>query len=318
MPRREAERILRTMVSRARHAELFAYDDRKRNLSPPKERIEPQVLPISIQLGLGSFTYVKSLSNNPDSASRRDRGWCGHPNGMECVMYRQVNNNRYLGGGTEYTPVKVAVAQSGQLDALVALERIGVRLNFARNQEIYAEGDNAGCWYKVVSGTVRISKLLADGRRYVAEFCFAGDCFGLDNTGERPFSAEAVSDAVVMRLPRHASEQLIDANPALARLLRETMMRDLANAYGRMLLLGRMTAAERVAAFLIEMFERCDRAKRLDLPMSRNDIADYLGLTIETVCRVLSGFKRDGMITIPNAHSIELTDREALETAAEA
>ncbi|MBV8122357.1 MAG: helix-turn-helix domain-containing protein [Alphaproteobacteria bacterium] len=233
-------------------------------------------------------------------------------------MYRQVDNNGYLGGRAEFPATNIAVAQSGQLDAIVALERIGTRLTFARNQEIYAEGDSTGCWYKVISGTVRISKLLADGRRYIAEFCFAGDCFGLDNTRERLFSAEAVGEVAVMRLPRHASEQVIDQNPALARLLRETMMRDLANAHGRMLLLGRMTAAERVATFLIEMFERCDRTKRLDLPMSRNDIADYLGLTIETVCRVLSGFKRDGIITVPNAHSIELRDREALEMAAEA
>jgi CRP/FNR family transcriptional regulator, nitrogen fixation regulation protein len=233
-------------------------------------------------------------------------------------MYRQVGNNGYQGGRAQFVASDIAVVQSGQLDALVALERIGTRLNFARNQEIYAEGDSTGCWYKVVSGTVRICKLLADGRRYIAEFCFAGDCFGLDNTGERPFSAEAVSDAVVMRLPRRASEQLVDQNPAVARLLREVMLRDLANAHGRMLLLGRMTATERVAAFLIEMCERYDRTKRLDLPMSRNDIADYLGLTIETVCRVLSAFKRDGIIAIPNAHAIELKDREALEIAAEA
>jgi CRP/FNR family transcriptional regulator, nitrogen fixation regulation protein len=112
--------------------------------------------------------------------------------------------------------------------------------------------------------TVRISKVLADGRRYIAEFCFSGDCFGLDGTGDRSFSAEAVSDALVMRLPRNTSERLIDQNTALARVLRETMLRDLANAYGRMLLLGWMTAAERVATFLIEMFDRCDRTKKIN------------------------------------------------------
>jgi CRP/FNR family nitrogen fixation transcriptional regulator len=96
------------------------------------------------------------------------------------------------------------------------------------------------------------------------------------------------------------------------------MLRDLANAHGRTLLLGRMTASERVAAFLLEMFERRDRTKALDLPMSRNDIADYLGLTIETVCRTLSAFKRDGVIGIPSPHRIELLDRDALESAREA
>jgi CRP/FNR family transcriptional regulator, nitrogen fixation regulation protein len=231
-------------------------------------------------------------------------------------MYRHFGN--YAGQG-DIAELRggAAAARSGQLDALLALERIGTRLGLARNQEIYAEGDDATCWYKVVSGTVRVSKLLADGRRYIAEFCFAGDCFGFDSARLRPFSAEAVTDAVVIRLPRNASEQLIDENLPLARELRQSMLRDLAQAHGHMLLLGRMTAAERVAVFLIEMFERCDRKKQLDLPMSRNDIADYLGLTTETVCRVLSAFKRDGVIAIPDPHRIALIDRDALELAAE-
>ncbi len=233
-------------------------------------------------------------------------------------MYRQITNTRYHGGVAPFAMEAPAVAQSGQLDALVALERIGTRFSFARNQEIYAEGDSTDCWYKVVSGAVRTSKLLADGRRYIASFSFGGDCFGLDSGRERNFSAEAVSDAVVLRLPRNATERLIEQNPDLGRVLRETVLRDLADAQGRMLLLGRMTAAERVATFLLDMFERCDWIKKLDLPMTRNDIADYLGLTIETVCRVLSGFKRDGMIAIPNAHCIEIVDRSALELAAEA
>src|SRR5262249_28962459 len=173
------------------------------------------------------------------------------------------------------------------------------------------------CWYKVVSGTVRICKLLADGRRHVAEFCCAGDCFGIDNASERPYSAEAVDDVIVMRYRRSATEQLVDQNPAVARLLRDTMLRELSNAQGRTLMLGRMTASERVAAFLLEMFELRDRTRVFDLPMSRNDIADYLGLTIETVCRILSAFKREGAIAIPNPHRIEVLDRAALEAVSE-
>jgi len=233
-------------------------------------------------------------------------------------MYRQFGNSDYRNGfaGSERDNLKIA--QSGQLDALVALERIGTRLSFSRNDEMYAEGDRADCWYKVVSGTVRICKLLADGRRHIGEFCFSGDWFGIDDGSERPYSAEAVDDVIVMRFQRTATERLIDQNTALARLLRDAMLRGLANAHGRTLLLGRMTAPERVAAFLVEMFERHDRTKALDLPMSRNDIADYLGLTIETVCRTLSAFKRDGVIAIPNPHRIELLDRDALEAIVEA
>jgi CRP/FNR family nitrogen fixation transcriptional regulator len=233
-------------------------------------------------------------------------------------MYRQFGNSDYRNGFAGSERDSLTIAQSGQLDALVALERIGTRLSFSRNDEIYAEGDRADCWYKVVSGTVRICKLLADGRRHIGEFCFSGDWFGIDNGNERLYSAEAVDDVIVMRFQRTATERLIDENSTLARLLRDTMLRDLANAHGRTLLLGRMTAPERVAAFLLEMFDRRDRTKALDLPMSRNDVADYLGLTIETVCRTLSAFKRDGVIAIPNAHRIELLDRDALEAIGEA
>ena len=210
-----------------------------------------------------------------------------------------------------------AVAHSGGLDALVAFERIGSRRSLARNEEIFAEGDPADCWYQVVFGTVRLCKLLADGRRHIAEFYFGGDCFGLENMPKRLFSAEAVGDVVVMRYPRRATERLIDESPNLARGLRDMTLRDLANAQIRMLMLGRMSASERVATFLLDMFERRDAIRALDLPMSRNDIADYLGLTIETVCRVMSAFKRDGVIGIPTPHRIELRDRAALAAIGE-
>jgi CRP/FNR family nitrogen fixation transcriptional regulator len=109
-------------------------------------------------------------------------------------MYRQLGNVGYHNGLSERGHDSVTIARSGQLDALVALEHIGTRLSFSRNDEIYAEGDGSDCWYKVIAGTVRVCKLLADGRRHIAEFCFSGDCFGLDNTGERLYSAEAVDD----------------------------------------------------------------------------------------------------------------------------
>lgn len=233
-------------------------------------------------------------------------------------MQRQFGNSDYRSGSALRAHDHLTVAQSGQLDALVALERIGTRLSFSRNDEIYSEGDDSDYWYKVVSGTVRICKLLADGRRHIPEFCFAGESFGLDSPSERVYAAEAVDDVIVMRFRRGTTEQLSDQNPTVARLLRDAMLRDLTSAHGRTLLLGRMTAPERVAAFLLEMFERRERTKSLDMPMSRIDIADYLGLTVETVCRTLSIFKRDGIIAIPNPHRIELRDRTALEAIGEA
>jgi CRP/FNR family transcriptional regulator, nitrogen fixation regulation protein len=208
------------------------------------------------------------------------------------------------------------VARSGQLDALTALERIGVRLQFSRNQEIYAQGEPGGFWYKTISGTVRINKLLADGRRLIPEFCFSGDAFGLESAAERGFSAEAVGDVLVMRYPRAATERLIDQNPAVARLMRDMMLKSLAAAQSRLLILGRMKADERVASFLLELSERNGGKNRVELPMSRCDIGDYLGITIETVCRALCELKRRGMIAI-YAHSIALVDRYALEAIGE-
>ena len=233
-------------------------------------------------------------------------------------MFVQFTGSAYGDGFDRSGASAGALAQSGGLDALLAFERIGSRRSFARNEEVFAEGDAADSWFRVISGTVRICKLLADGRRHIAEFYFAGDCFGLDSMAERLFSAEAVSDVIVMRYPRRATERLIDENPLLDRSLRDVTLRDLANAQIRMLMLGRMSAPERVATFLLDMFDRRDAARTLDLPMSRNDIADYLGLTIETVCRVMSAFKRDGAIDIPAPHRIELRDRAALAAISEA
>ena len=213
---------------------------------------------------------------------------------------------------------QLSVSHSGQLDELVALEGIGSRRSFARGTEIYAEGDRGDCWFRVVSGTVRMCKLLADGRRHIAEFFHAGDCFGLDGVGERLFAAEAVGDVIVMRFPRTATERLIEERPELARRLCNMTLRSLAHAQTHMLSLGRMTASERVAGFLLELAERRDATRYLDLPMSRSDVADYLGLTIETVCRTLSTFKRDGVIAIPNPQRIEICNPEALEAMSDA
>jgi CRP/FNR family nitrogen fixation transcriptional regulator len=237
---------------------------------------------------------------------------------MEKVMFVQFTGTAYSDALDHSGSAAGAIAQSGLIETLVGFEGIGSRRSFARNEEIFAEGDAGDCWYKVVAGTVRLCKLLADGRRHIAEFYFSGDCFGLENMPERLFSAEAVSDVIVMRYPRRATERLIDASPSLARGLRDMTLRDLANAQIRMMMLGRMSAPERVATFLLDMFERRDATRMLDLPMSRNDIADYLGLTIETVCRVMSAFKRSGAIDIPNPHRVELRDRAALAAIGEA
>ncbi|MBV8131520.1 MAG: helix-turn-helix domain-containing protein [Alphaproteobacteria bacterium] len=228
-------------------------------------------------------------------------------------MYRQLTGVPQLLHGGPSIP---EIARSGQLDALIALEAIGTRLRFSRNQEIYAQGEGGGSWYKVISGTVRLSKLRSDGRRNIAEFCFSGDGFGLDKADERSFSAEAVEDVTVMRYPSAATERLIEENLAVARLLRDMALKCLAAAQRRLMILGRMTATERVVSFLLELSARNDDAKHAELPMCRCDIGDYLGITIETVCRVLSDLRRRGVIEV-SPHSITLLDRFALEAIGE-
>jgi CRP-like cAMP-binding protein len=133
-------------------------------------------------------------------------------------MYRHFGNADHRSGSAVLERDGLGIAQSGQLDAFVMLERIGTPLRFSRDAEIYAEGDAANCWYKVVSGTVRVCKLLPDGRRHVAEFCFGGDCFRVDGPGKRSYSAEAVDEVIVMRYRQSTTDRLIDQNPSLARL----------------------------------------------------------------------------------------------------
>src|SRR5271167_2067533 len=178
-------------------------------------------------------------------------------------MYRQLAGASQLSHSASSIP---DIARSGRLDALIALEGIGTRLRFSRNQEIYGQGESGGFWYKVISGTVRISKLRIDGRRHIAEFCFSGDGFGIESAAERSFSAEAVEDVSVMRYPRAATERLAEENPAVARLLRDMTLKNLAAAQGRLIILGRLTATERVASFLLEMSERNDDEKHVELP----------------------------------------------------
>jgi CRP/FNR family nitrogen fixation transcriptional regulator len=193
------------------------------------------------------------------------------------------------------------------------LAEMGNRLRLARNVEIYAEGDAADRLYKVISGTVRCCKILADGRRHISEFLFAGDFFGMEARSEHRYTAEAVGDAVVMAYPRSRFERLVEQDLRFSRWLREQAIANLDRAHARMLLLGCKTASERVISFLLDLAERTDCDELLELPMSRYDIADYLGLTTETISRELSKLKHAEMIAVKGqGQRIELLDRKTL------
>jgi CRP/FNR family nitrogen fixation transcriptional regulator len=193
----------------------------------------------------------------------------------------------------------------------------GVMISFhayLQNEEIYGEGEDVCYWYKVVSGTVRTCNLLADGRRHIAEFFFPDDFFGFSAEDRYLTSAEAVSKVVLARYPYAALEHLSRTNPSLALHLHGIATKTLVDMSARMVLLSRKTAHERVASFLLGIADHNNSSCRVELPMTRHDIADHLGLTYETVCRILSSLKRSGAIKVlADVHQIEIIDGPALE-----
>jgi CRP/FNR family nitrogen fixation transcriptional regulator len=194
-----------------------------------------------------------------------------------------------------------------------ALDLMGAPMSYARNTEIFAEDEPAEYLYKVVSGTVRTSKLLSDGRRQIAAFHLPGDVFGLEAGELHHFSAEAIVDSTVLVARRSAVLALAGRDPEVARQLLAVTADSLDRAREHMLLLGRKTAVERLAAFLLDMADRGRGSGAIELPMTRNDIADYLGLTIETVSRTLTQLQSEAAIAIPSSRRITLRDLPALK-----
>ncbi len=183
-------------------------------------------------------------------------------------------------------------------------------MHFAQDRDIYGEGDNAGVYFKVVSGVVRNCKFLSDGRRQIDAFHVAGDIFGFELGWEHTLSAEAVCDCVVVPYRRRGADGAKDE--LLSQQLFSHAMRSFAKAQEHSLLLGRRSAVEKVAAFLIEWAEQTASGAIVNLAMTRQDIADYLGLTIETVSRTLSQLERDAFIELPSARQITLKKVGAL------
>ena len=167
---------------------------------------------------------------------------------------------------------------------------------YKRKTEIYGEKEPAEYVYQVKSGAVRSYKLLSNGRRQIGAFHLAGDIFGLENGSEHRFTAEAIVNTAVRLIKRQSLEILAESDAIVARNLLSMTTSNLQHAEDHMLLLGRKTSLERVAAFLLEMDKRLTAAGVMALPMSRRDIADYLGLTLETVSRALSRLYELGSI----------------------
>src|SRR6478672_3435692 len=174
---------------------------------------------------------------------------------------------------------------------------------YKKGTEIYGEKEPADYVYQVKVGAVRSYKLLSDGRRQIGAFHLVEDIFGLENGSEHRFTAEAIVDTTVRMIKRRSLELMAESDVLVARNLLSMTTHNLQHAEDHMMLLGRKTSLERVAAFLTEMDQRSIPTAIMTLPMTRRDIADYLGLTLETVARVLSILKRRGVIDfIGQAH----------------
>jgi len=207
--------------------------------------------------------------------------------------------------GRRASPAVATHALAGSIDMM------GAPMSFSRNVEIYGENEPADYLYKLISGSVRTYKVLSDGRRQIGAFYLPGDMFGLEMGEEHSFSAEAVTDAKVLVIKRSAVLGLAARDNDVARQLWSLTSRELSRVQAHLLLLVK-TAQERVVSFLLEMAARVPGCNAVDLPMSRQDIADYLGLTIETVSRTLTHLENTAAIELPTSRRIVLRNRGAL------
>jgi CRP/FNR family nitrogen fixation transcriptional regulator len=216
-------------------------------------------------------------------------------------------------------PAAFAVAQAGwtaNRDSAEPFRAAGAVVQVAEGREIFAEGDEPDLFYKVVSGVVRICKFLNEGRRQIVSFHVAGEVFGLELGTDRQLAAEAVSDCTLICYRRRGIELMAQKDQTVSQQLLQYAMQNLAQAQAHALLLARRGAAEKVACFLLDWQERSNGDETIHLAMTRQEIADYLALTIETVSRSFSQFERDGVIALHNTRDLRLLDTDALEEMA--
>lgn len=214
-----------------------------------------------------------------------------------------------------------AVCAALDFDELRQLEQLGHRLQYRSNEAVFGQEEIVQSCYNVLEGVLRLYKLLPDGRRQIVGFALPGDFLGLSTDGRHGLSADTVGPATVCRFARSSFWRFAEDKPKLLQRINEFVTRELADAQDQMVLLGRRSAEEKVAIFLIKWRERLAHVAPLaevtPLPMSRQDIADYLGLTIETVSRTFTKLERDGVIEIVSG-GIRLTDVKRAEALAAA
>jgi len=199
-----------------------------------------------------------------------------------------------------------------------ALSLRGTRMHFDRNAEIFGEDEAADYVYCVVSGAVRTMRFTSDGRRQILGFHLPGEVFGVELGAKYTLTAEALSPTDLVIVRRSLLEKASAEDPRAARCWLEYASRTLDEARDHALILGRKSAGERVAAFLLGISKRLLHGTDFDLPMSRADIADYLGLTIETVSRSFTEMERQSAIALPSSRHVVMRNRSTLALAAAA
>jgi CRP/FNR family transcriptional regulator, nitrogen fixation regulation protein len=190
------------------------------------------------------------------------------------------------------------------------IEMFGAIMPCARNSEIYGVNERAKYLYKVLKGSVRTYKISQDGRRQISAFYLPGDVFGFEVDDEHTLSAEAIVDCQLLVIRRTSLATLATRDSSVARQLWAMTAAELQRTQDHVMLLIK-NAQERVAWFLLEMSKRSS-SDEINLPMSRQDIADYLGLTIETVSRSLTKLENAAAISLPSARHVVLRNRKAL------
>lgn len=204
--------------------------------------------------------------------------------------------------------------------ALRAFKATGPSMPYQAGETVVFEADQAANVYTLKSGLLRLSKLLPDGRRQIAGFLFPGDFLGITMEEEHAFTAEAIAPSTLCRFSRARFDEFVAAHPSLERRLYAVAAHELAAARQQLVLLGRKTATERVTSFLLMLAGRCsvrDDNGAVDLPVSRIDMADYLGLRIETVSREISALKAARVIQLTGRQSFRIVDLARLEQLAE-
>lgn len=220
-------------------------------------------------------------------------------------------------------PVRpITICRGLDAPTLAGLRSLGTMQRLRPEQAVFHEGDPAKRVFMVTMGSLKLYTLLADGRRQVTGFMFPGDFLGISVDEDYAFTVEALGDSELWWFSREVFDRFLSEHPQVERELYRLAAHELAEAQRQMVLLGRKSAAERLASFFMSLLARAERASgaqvtSFDLPMSRIDIADYLGLTKETVSRMLADLRGRGLIRLQTQNCVEVLNRDRLRAMAD-